>query len=93
MFTINVTIKNIAKIIADTKKGHFKIFCNAIDHIIVANGRAKNISKISILISPFLILLYFMLFQINLLNIKIKKLFVTTKPLVLFDNFLSFDGN
>ena len=45
LFIINVTIKNIAKIIAATRGGHFKIFCKAIDIIIVAIGKAKNISK------------------------------------------------
>ena len=32
--TTNVTIKNIAKIIADTKIGLSNIFCNAIEKII-----------------------------------------------------------
>ena len=51
---MNVTIKNITKIIAATKIGHLKIFCNAIDIIIVASGKAKNISKIPIIYySPF----------------------------------------
>ena len=42
----NVTIKNIANIIAATKNGHLKIFCNAIDIIITAIGKAKNISNL-----------------------------------------------
>ena len=50
---VNVTIKKIAKIIAETKGGHFRIFCNAIETIIVAIGKAKNISNvIFIYISP-----------------------------------------
>lgn len=42
---INVATKNIANIILATKKGQLKIFCNAIDIIITAIGKAKNISK------------------------------------------------
>ena len=59
--TTNVTIKNIANIIPATKNGHLKIFCSAIDIIITAIGKAKNISKVFISFSPFLFLLYFML--------------------------------
>ena len=41
LFITNVTIKNIANITAATNGGHFRIFCNAIDIIIVAIGKAK----------------------------------------------------
>ena len=58
LFIINVTIKNIAKIIAATRGGHFKIFCKAIDIIIVAIGKAKNTSKGFMFSLSFL--LYFM---------------------------------
>lgn len=50
----NVAIKNAANIIAATKNGHLKIFCSAIDIIITAIGKAKNISKVFIVFSPFL---------------------------------------
>ena len=49
--TTNVTIKNIANIIAATKNGHLKIFCSAIDIIITAIGKAKTISKVFIFFS------------------------------------------
>ena len=49
----NVAIKNAANIIAATKNGHLKIFCSAIDIIITAIGKAKNISKVFIVFSPF----------------------------------------
>ena len=51
-----VTIKNIAKMIAATKAGHFNTFCNAIEIMITAIGIAKNISKIVFIINhiPFL---------------------------------------
>jgi len=49
---MNVTTKNIANIIAATKNGHLKIFCNAIDIIITAIGKAKNISKVFICFLP-----------------------------------------
>jgi hypothetical protein len=39
------TIKKIANTIAATKAGHLKIFCKAIEIIIVATGKAKNINK------------------------------------------------
>lgn len=41
----NVIIRNIANIIAATKIGLLKIFCNAIDTIITAIGKAKNINS------------------------------------------------
>ena len=40
----NVAIRNAANIIPATKNGHLKIFCSAIDIIITAIGKAKNIS-------------------------------------------------
>ena len=46
--TAKVTIKKIAKNVAATKIGHFKIFCKTIASIIVATGSAKNSNKISI---------------------------------------------
>ena len=63
--TTNVTIKNIANIIPATKNGHLKIFCSAIDIIITAIGKAKNISKVFISFSPFALTL--------LLIVKFKK--------------------
>jgi hypothetical protein len=67
----NVTIKKIAKIIAETKGGHFKIFCNAIETIIVAIGKAKNISKSTfIFISPLFFTIFYAL-QLYLVNITI----------------------
>ena len=59
------TIKNIANIIPATKNGHLKIFCSAIDIIITAIGKAKNISKVFISFSPFALTL--------LLIVKFKK--------------------
>lgn len=50
----NVAIRNAANIIPATKNGHLKIFCSAIDIIITAIGKAKNISKVFITFSPFL---------------------------------------
>ena len=38
----NVAIRNAANIIAATKNGHLNIFCNAIDIIITAIGKAKK---------------------------------------------------
>lgn len=61
----NVTIRNIANIIAATKNGHLKIFCSAIDIIITAIGKAKNISKVFISFTPFTLTL--------LLIVKFKK--------------------
>ena len=67
----NVTIKKIAKIVAETKGGHFKIFCNAIETIIVAIGKAKNISKSTfIFISPLFFTIFYAL-QLYLVNITI----------------------
>ena len=48
----NVTIRKIAKKVAATRSGEFRIFCNTIAKIIVATGIAKNISKVFIRISP-----------------------------------------
>lgn len=64
----NVTIRNAANIIAATKNGHLKIFCNAIDIIITAIGKAKNISKVFITFSPFLFyyILCFLLYLVTL---------------------------
>ena len=45
----NVTIKKIAKNVADTNNGLFIIFCKTIASIIVATGNAKNINKVFIL--------------------------------------------
>ena len=50
----NVAIRNAANIIPATKNGHLKIFCSAIDIIITAIGKAKNISKVFITFSPVL---------------------------------------
>ena len=50
---INVTIKNMAKMIAATSIGHLKILCNAIEIIITAIGNAKKISSISFVIIAF----------------------------------------
>ena len=61
----NVAIRNAANIIAATKNGHLKIFCSAIDIIITAIGKAKNISKVFISFSPFALTL--------LLIVKFKK--------------------
>ena len=61
--TTNVTIKNIANIIAATKNGHLKIFCSAIDTMITAIGIAKNISnKVFICFLPFLFFTIFYAF-------------------------------
>ena len=49
----NVAIRNAANIIAATKNGHLKIFCSAIDIIITAIGKAKNISKVFIIFLLF----------------------------------------
>ena len=38
----NVTIKKIAKIVAETKGGHFNIFQNALKTIIVDFDKKKN---------------------------------------------------
>ena len=43
------TIKNIAKKVAPTSKGHFNIFCNTIANIIVATGNAKKTNNTFIL--------------------------------------------
>ena len=51
---MNVTIKNIAKIMPATINGHLKIFCKAMENMITARGIAKNISRIFIIF-----LLYF----------------------------------
>ena len=62
---INVATKNIENIIAETKAGHLKIICSAIDITITANGKAKNINKTFISFLSFMfyyILCYFMLF-------------------------------
>ena len=48
----NVAIRNAANIIPATKNGHLKIFCSAIDIIITAIGKAKNISKVFIIYPP-----------------------------------------
>ena len=67
--TIQVTIKKIANIIAATNAGHFSIFCNAIEIIIVAIGKAKNISKV------FIILLLFNLLSMFCLSPHINSMF------------------
>ena len=54
-----VATKNIANIIAATKKGLLNIFCNAIDIIITAIGKAKNISN-----KVFIIFLLFSFYYI-----------------------------
>ena len=56
-----VTIKKIAKKVADTKKGDLSIFCKTTDKIIVATGMAKNINKLFIHILLFIFFIYSML--------------------------------
>lgn len=60
----NVTIRNAANIIAATKNGHLKIFCNAIDIIITAIGKAKNISKVFIIFLLFLFTIFYAFYYI-----------------------------
>ena len=55
----NVAIRNAANIIAATKNGHLKIFCNAIDIIITAIGKAKNISKVFIIFLLFFFTIFY----------------------------------
>ena len=51
---IKVISTPITNIIPATNAGHFKIFCNAMENMITANGIAKNMSKIVFIdFSPF----------------------------------------
>lgn len=61
---VNATTKYIAKNVAATSKGLFKIFCNTMASITVATGRAKNSNNVFIFF-PSLILFAIYYVQIH----------------------------
>lgn len=75
----NVTIRNAANIIPATKNGHLKIFCSAIDIIITAIGKAKNISKVFIIFLLFFFTIFYAFCKIWLLYVTILFIFNTNQ--------------